>query len=143
MEPRTRIFLTPFSSFSIVNFEQVNVSWVYSFSLEAESTSHFLLLCQNFTDPRKCLMNELIKSDSCILTLDGKSFTKLLIYGDGTFDNKRNTSIILASLKETFWWTITAINWCKKRNICFRCLDFNVCFNYINKPDGRPCLNIS
>ena len=28
-------------------------------------------------------MNELIKIDSCILTLDDKSFTKLLLYGDG------------------------------------------------------------
>ena len=48
-------------------------------SLESESTTHFFLRCQNFTDLRKCLMNELIKIDSCILTLDEKSFTKLLL----------------------------------------------------------------
>ena len=52
--------------------------------------------CQNFTDLRKCLMNELIKIDSCILTLDEKSFTKLLLYGDGRYARKPKKSIILA-----------------------------------------------
>ena len=53
-------------------------------------------------DHRKCLMNELIKIDSCILTLDRldeKSFTKFLLYGDGRYDSKTNNSIILASIK--------------------------------------------
>ena len=53
-------------------------------------------------DHRKCLMNELIKIDSCILTLDRldeKSFTKFLLYGDGRYDSKTNKSIILASIK--------------------------------------------
>ena len=59
-------------------------------SLESESTTHFFLRCQNFTDLRKCLMNELIKIDSCILTLDEKSFTKLLLYGDGRYDSTTN-----------------------------------------------------
>ena len=53
-------------------------------------------------DHRKCLMNELIKIDSCILTLDRldeKSFTKFLLYGDGRYDSKTSKSIILASIK--------------------------------------------
>ena len=67
-------------------------------SLESESTTHFFLRCQNFTDLRKCLMNKLIKIDSCILTLDEKSLTKLLLYGDDRYDCKINKSIILASI---------------------------------------------
>ena len=43
-------------------------------------------------------MNELVKIDSCILTLDQKSFTKLLLYGDGRYDSKTNKSIILVSI---------------------------------------------
>ena len=39
-------------------------------------------------DFRKRLMNELVKIDSCILTLDKKSFTKLLLSGDGRYDSK-------------------------------------------------------
>ena len=44
-------------------------------------------------------MNELIKIDSCILTLDEKSFTKLLLYGDARYDSKTNKTIILSSIK--------------------------------------------
>ena len=43
-------------------------------------------------------MNELVKIDSCVLTLDQKSFTKLLLYGDGRYDSKTNKSIILVSI---------------------------------------------
>ena len=43
-------------------------------------------------------MNELIKIDSYILTLDEKSFTKLDLYGHGRYDSKTNKSIILASI---------------------------------------------
>ena len=68
-------------------------------SLESESTTRFFLRCQNFTDLPKCLMNELIKTDSCILTLDEKSLMKLLLHGDDWYDCKTNKSIILASTK--------------------------------------------
>ena len=43
-------------------------------------------------------MNELIESNSCILTPDEKSFTKLLLYGDERYDSKTNESITLASI---------------------------------------------
>ena len=43
-------------------------------------------------------MNELIKIDSCTLTVDEKPFTKLLQYGDGRNGRKTNKSIILASI---------------------------------------------
>ena len=43
-------------------------------------------------------MNELIKIDSYILTLDEKSFTKLFLYGDHRYNSKTNKSIILVSI---------------------------------------------
>ena len=49
-------------------------------------------------DLRKCLMNELNKINLCILTLDEKSFTKLLLYGDDKYNSKTNKSIMLASI---------------------------------------------
>ena len=58
-------------------------------SLESESTTHFFSACKNSTDLRKRFMNELIKIDSCILTLHGKSFTKLFLYGDGDMTAKQ------------------------------------------------------
>ena len=44
-------------------------------------------------------MNELIRINSRILTLDEKSFTKLLLYRDGRYDIKISKSIMLASVK--------------------------------------------
>ena len=67
-------------------------------SLKSESTTHFFLHSQNLTDLRKCLMIELIKIGSCILTLDEKYLAKLLLYGDDRYDCKPNKSIILASI---------------------------------------------
>ena len=55
------------------NFQDT-INPLCSYSLESESTTHFFLRYQNFTDLRKCLMNELIKIDSRILTLDEKTF---------------------------------------------------------------------
>ena len=44
-------------------------------------------------------MNELITIDLCIFTLDEKSFTKLLLHGEGRCDSKTNKSIILPLIK--------------------------------------------
>ena len=74
----------------------------------------FFLRCQNFIDLLKCLMNELDKIDSCILTLEEKSFNKLLLYRNGRYDRKTSSGIILASIKfiysskrfegKLMWW---------------------------------------
>ena len=109
------------------NFQDT-INPLCSCSLESKSTTHFFLHCQNFTDLRKCLMNELIKIDSYILALDEKFFTKLLLYGDCRYNSKTNKSIILASINfiysskrfdgQLMWW--------RKQYICLRCLDFSV-----------------
>ena len=41
-------------------------------------------------------MNELVKTDSRILTLDEKAFTKLLLYRDRIDDSKTNKRTMLA-----------------------------------------------
>ena len=71
------------------NFQDT-INSLYFCTLESELTSYFFLRCQKFTDLYKCLMNELIKNDSCIQTLDEKSFIKLLLCGDGRYDRKTN-----------------------------------------------------
>ena len=80
------------------NFQDTINPLLCSCNLESESTTHFFLRCQNFTDLRKYLVNELIKINSYVLTLDEKSFTKLLLYGDDRYDSKTNKTIILASI---------------------------------------------
>ena len=72
-----------------------------SCSLESKSTTYFFFYAvktSRFTNLCKCLMKEPIKTDWYILTLDEKSFSKLLLYGDGRNGCKTNKSIILASI---------------------------------------------
>ena len=103
------------------NFHDI-INPPYSCCLESESTIHFFLHYQNFMDLCKCLINELIKIDSCVFTLDKKAFTKLLLYGDGRYDWKANRSNILASMK--FVYSSKHFNeqlmWLKKQNTCLR-----------------------
>ena len=90
-------------------------------------------------------MNELIKINSCILTLDEKSFTKLLLYGDDWYESKIYESVILASIKfiysskrfdgQLMWW--------RKQHICLRCLDFSFCHIISAKHIMRSCLKVS
>ena len=62
---------------------------------QTDLTFHFFLRYQNSTDLCKCLMNELIKTNSRILTLEEKSSTKLLLHGGGRYDMKTITSITI------------------------------------------------
>ena len=78
------------------NFQDT-INPLRSCSLESKPTNHFFMRCENFTDLRKCLMNEFIKIDSWILALGEDSFTKLLLYEDGRHDSETN-KIILASI---------------------------------------------
>ena len=82
----------------VINSEVQNCFTKIDSSLEAESTSFFFsffffLCCQTFTDLRKCLMSELIELDSCSLTLEEKSFTKLLLYEDARSKVKQTYTI--------------------------------------------------
>ena len=110
------------------NFQDT-INPLRSCSLEWASTTHFFLHCQNFTDLRKCLMNQRIKIDSCNPTLDEKFFTKLLLYGDGRYDSKTNESITLASINfiNSSKRFDGQLMWLRKHYICLRCLDFSVC----------------
>ena len=77
-------------------------------------------------------MNKLIKIVSCILILDEKSLTELLLYGDDRYDCKTKKRIILASINfihsskrfdgQLMWW--------RKQCICLCCLDLSVASLY-------------
>ena len=101
--PRLRLGLSHLREHEFNRNFQGTINPLCSCSLESESTTYFFLRCQNFKDLRKCLMNELIKIDSCILTLDEKYFTKFFLYGDGRYDTKTNESIILASINFIYY----------------------------------------
>ena len=82
-------------------------------------------------------MNELIKTDSCILTLDEKSLMKLLLYGDNRYDSKTNKSIILASINFIYSSKRFDGQLMKETKYLLALFRFQCLPHYINKPDNE------
>ena len=67
----------------------------------AETTSHFLLHCPNFTINRRTLSgtaNPILQSYN-IPFLDDELFVHLLLYGDEKFEFEENQNILKATIK--------------------------------------------
>ena len=67
---------------------------------DAETTTHFLLHCPNFTEHRRALFDSispiLEKNNSCILV--DNDMVHLLLYGNGTFNLEENQTILKATI---------------------------------------------
>ena len=64
-----------------------------------EITIHYLLHCPNFSNERLTLFSKLQSIDANILSKDDSSISKLLLYGDHSFNDEKNTSILTASIE--------------------------------------------
>ena len=75
------------------------VSPISSCGTEPESTEHFLLCCQRFCQIRSDMLDnawELAKTDLNLLS--DELLTKLLLYGDHTFNDRSNQLILLGTV---------------------------------------------
>ena len=66
-----------------------------------ETTIHYLLFCLNFSNERLTLFNKLKNIDENILSKDGSKTSKVLHFGDDSFHDMKNTSVLAASIKHT------------------------------------------
>ena len=64
-----------------------------------ETTIHYLLLCPNFSIERLTLFNKLQSIDENILCKDDSNISKVLLFGDHSFNDAKNTSILTASIE--------------------------------------------
>ena len=67
-----------------------------------ETTIHYLLHCPNFSKERLTLFNKLKSIDENILSTDDSNISKVLLFGDDSFDDVKNTSVLTASIKYIF-----------------------------------------
>ena len=75
------------------------VSPICSCGTEPETTEHFLLRCQRFSRIRSDMLDntcELAKTDLNLLS--DELLTKLLLYGDHTFNDRSNQLILLGTI---------------------------------------------
>ena len=61
---------------------------------EVETSSHYLLLCSNYSEEQFVVLNTLKNTDMPILQQIDSKFTSVLLFGDTSFDNGKNTFIL-------------------------------------------------
>ena len=64
-----------------------------------ESTLHFFLRCQNYTSLRTALMTDLKNINDDIMSLNESDLLHVMLYGNKTFDNNTNISILTATVR--------------------------------------------
>ena len=64
-----------------------------------ETTVHYLLHCPNFSNERLTFFYKLQSIDANIVSKDNSNISKLLLYGDHSFNDEKNTSILTASIE--------------------------------------------
>ena len=65
---------------------------------EVETSSRYLLHCSNYSEERLALLNTIRNIDMSILQLSDSKFTSVLLFGDTSFDNSKNTFILDATI---------------------------------------------
>ena len=64
-----------------------------------ETTIHYLLHCPNLSNERLALFNKLQSIDENILSRDDSNISKVLLFGDDSFDDVKYTSVLTASIE--------------------------------------------
>ena len=64
-----------------------------------ETTTHYLLHCPLFSDERLILINNIRNIDNNILNLNDSRFSEVLLFGNSSFNNTKNTSILNTTIK--------------------------------------------
>ena len=68
---------------------------------EVGNSSHYLLHCSNYSDERMYLLNTIKNIDMSTLQQSDSKFTRVLIFGDTSFDNNKSTFILYATIDYT------------------------------------------
>ena len=63
------------------------------------TTIHYLLHCPNFSKERLTLFNKLQSTDGNILSKDNSNISKVLLFGDHSFNDVKNTSALTTSIE--------------------------------------------
>ena len=66
-----------------------------------ETTIHYLLHCLNFSNERLTLFSKLQSTDGNILSKDDFRISKALLFGDDSFNDVKNSSVLTSSIEYT------------------------------------------
>ena len=66
---------------------------------DVETTTHYLLHSPLFSDERLILINNIRDIDNNILNLNNSRFSEVLLFGNSSFNNTKNTSILNTTIE--------------------------------------------
>ena len=66
-----------------------------------ETTIRYLLHCPNFSNERLTLFSKLQSTDGNILSKDDSRISKALLFGDDSFNDVKNYSVLTSSIEYT------------------------------------------
>ena len=65
---------------------------------QVETSSHYLLHCSSYLEERLAVLNTIKNIEKSILQQNDSKFTSVLLFGDTSFDNNKNTFILDATI---------------------------------------------
>ena len=72
---------------------------ICNYRTDVETTTHYLLHCPLFSDERLILINNIWNIGSNILNLNDSRFSEVLLFGNSSFSNSKNTFIINTTIE--------------------------------------------
>ena len=66
---------------------------------DVETTTHYFLHCSLFSNERLTLINSIRNIDNNILNLNDSRFSEVLLFGNSSFNNIKNTSILNSTIE--------------------------------------------
>ena len=78
---------------------QDSLNLICNCGTNVETTTHYLLHCSLFSDERLILINNIRNINSDILNLNDSKFSEVLLFGNSSFNNSKNTFIINTTIE--------------------------------------------
>ena len=96
---RLRLGLSHLRDHKFKHSFQDSLNSICNCGTDVETTTHYLLHCPLFSDERLILINNIRNIDNNILNLNDSRFSDVLLFGNSSFNNSKNTFIINTTIE--------------------------------------------
>ena len=96
---RLRLGLSHLHDHKFKHSYQDSLNPICTCETDVETTTHYLLHCPLFSDERLILINNIWNMDNNILNLNDSRFSEVLLFGNSSFNNTKNTFILNTTIE--------------------------------------------
>ena len=96
---RLRLGLSHLGDHKFKHSFQDSLNPICNCGTDVETTTHYLLHCPLFSDERLILINNIRNIDNNIVNLSDSRFSEVLLFGNSSFNNSKNTFILNTTIE--------------------------------------------